>query len=396
MRSNSILLLLLLWLSSACQSTKNVPGKNEFTSLFNGASLAGWVNVNEAPDTWMIEQEQIVCSGKTQSNLRTQQAYENYVLEFDCLREQDNGEAAIILHSEELPSMGAALPEGIRCDITNGGWDHYSIQNNKSKIQLSINGKVTRNIKTGGLHNGYITFSSNGAKFRLRNIRIRQLSEQAPAIAGNRFYPLYNHHDLAHWNMLPGHVSHWTAKGNVINYDGNSKEKDKCLWSRKTFRDFILVADVRLTRAPEMARTPVILPNGDNALNADGTNKEVDMLYNGDSGIYLRGESKSQVNFGNRYIGSGEIYGYRTDKKLPPEVRAGATPKIKADNAPGQWNRFVITMKGDRVTVVLNNKTVINNALLPGIPAEGPIALQDDHADNNQLQFANIYISEIN
>ena len=77
---------------------------------------------------------------------------------------------------------------------------------------------------------------------------------------------------------------------------------------------------------------------------------------------------------------------------MPAEVRAGVTPKVKADKKPGEWNRFVITMKGDRLTVVLNDKTVIENAPLPGVPARGPIALQH-HGD--PVQFANIFIKEL-
>jgi hypothetical protein len=49
-------------------------------------------------------------------------------------------------------------------------------------------------------------------------------------------------------------------------------------------------------------------------------------------------------------------------------------------------------MRGDRLTVVLNDKTVIENAQLPGVPAEGPIALQH-HGD--PIQFANIYVREM-
>ena len=70
-------------------------------------------------------------------------------------------------------------------------------------------------------------------------------------------------------------------------------------------------------------------------------------------------------------------------------VRAGVTPKVRADGRLGQWNRFEITMKGDRLTVVLNGQTVIENAQLPGIAPRGPIALQH-HGD--EIQFANIYI----
>jgi len=41
---------------------------------------------------------------------------------------------------------------------------------------------------------------------------------------------------------------------------------------------------------------------------------------------------------------------------------------------------------------VLNGKTVIENAQLPGAPARGPIDLQH-HGD--PIQFANIYIKEL-
>lgn len=210
------------------------------------------------------------------------------------------------------------------------------------------------------------------------------------------FIPLYNGVDLSGWEELPGHRGHWTPKSALIDYDGKSEEKDKCLWTTESFCDFILMADVRLTRKPEMAKSPVILPNGENAKNDDGTNKEVEIPYNGDTGIYLRGDSKNQVNIGNRYIGSGEIYGYRVDTKLPAEVRTAVTPKVKADNLPGEWNRFVITMRGSRVNVNLNGKDVVENALLPGIASCGKIALQDDHATNNTCQFANIYIKKLN
>jgi len=44
------------------------------------------------------------------------------------------------------------------------------------------------------------------------------------------------------------------------------------------------------------------------------------------------------------------------------------------------------------VTVVLNGQTVIDNALLPGIPPEGPIALQY-HGD--EVEFANVFMREL-
>ena len=122
-----------------------------------------------------------------------------------------------------------------------------------------------------------------------------------------------------------------------------------------------------------------------------------------DSGIYLRGSSKAQVNIWCWPIGSGEVYGYRTDRAMPAAVRAGVTPKRNADHDIGQWNTFEITMRGTRLTVVLNGEEVISQAELPGVDARGPLALQH-HGEKKDgvwvappslVQFRNILVKEL-
>ena len=91
------------------------------------------------------------------------------------------------------------------------------------------------------------------------------------------------------------------------------------------------------------------------------------------------------------------------DDSMPPDVRRGVTPKVNADKNIGEWNTFKITMKGDRMTVELNGIVVIENALLPGLPASGPIGLQHHGSKENGewnsppslVQFRNIYIKEL-
>ena len=87
-------------------------------------------------------------------------------------------------------------------------------------------------------------------------------------------------------------------------------------------------------------------------------------------------------------MGSGDIQEIHKDPTIPAELRRAMLPKVKADAPFGKWNRFFITLKGDRVTVVLNDQTVIDNAQLPGIPAEGPIALHVPRDDRPVLQLA--------
>jgi hypothetical protein len=179
----------------------------------------------------------------------------------------------------------------------------------------------------------------------------------------------------------------------VLRYDGKCKAKQPDLWSMKEYGDFELMFDWRWDpKHTKKMQRPVILPTGAVEKDADGKDKTVEIDDAGDSGIYLRGSSKSQVNLWCWPVGSGEVYGYRTDAKLSAEVRAGVTPKMKADAPIGQWNRMFITMKRDRLTVNLNGKTVIENAQLPGVPERGPLALQH-HGD--PIEFANVFVREL-
>jgi hypothetical protein len=188
---------------------------------------------------------------------------------------------------------------------------------------------------------------------------------------------LFNGKDFSGWKVPEGDGGHWKVIDGVIDYDAQSQAKaNKNLWTQAEFGDFTLRVDWRIKETPYTnPNVFYILPDGNHG--RDITGKELRLaLPDSDSGILLRGAGKSQVNIWCWPIGSGEMYGYRMDRKQPPEVRAGVTPRTQADNPVGQWNRFEITVRGEYVTVVLNGKTVIEKAHVPGMPARGPIGLQ--------------------
>jgi hypothetical protein len=219
------------------------------------------------------------------------------------------------------------------------------------------------------------------------------------------FISLFNGKDLTGWKAPEGDNNHWKVKDGVIDYDARSesKKRDKSLWSEKALKDFVLRIDWRLKPEPGFRnKVPVIGPDGETKKGADGKDEMVE-IDDADSGIYLRGSPRSQVNIWMWPVGSGEVYGYRTDQKMPPEVRAGVTPKKNADRDIGAWNSFEITMRGDRLTVVLNGEEVITSAQLPGVSPRGPIALQHHGEKKNGtwvgppslVQFRNISIKEL-
>mgnify|MGYP001003145594 CR=1 FL=1 len=218
------------------------------------------------------------------------------------------------------------------------------------------------------------------------------------------FSVLFNGTDFNNWKVPEGDNGHWRVVDGVIDYDALSEAAgDKSLWTEEEYGDFVLQLDWRIKETPFLnPNVPIVKPDGSHKLDADG-NLITIVVPDSDSGIYVRGTSKAQINIWCWPVGSGEVYGYRMDQNMPPEVRAGVTPKINADNDIGQWNRFVITMKGNRLTVELNGKTVLDNAELPGIPESGPIALQHHGAKKDGVwagppslvQFRNIFIKKL-
>lgn len=215
------------------------------------------------------------------------------------------------------------------------------------------------------------------------------------------FVPLFNGINLDGWTVRSPDNRDWRVLDGVIDCDPHEGPGDRNLWTARSYGDFELWVDWRIRESPYVNRSAkVILPDG--MYKKDDAGKDVLIeVPNTDSGIFLRGQHKSQVNIWCWPVGSGEVWGYRTDPALSPEVHAGVTPRVKADRPIGQWNTFHILMKGDRLTVMLNGQLVLDKARLPGIPARGPIALQH-HGDRKDgewgasfLQFRRILIREL-
>jgi hypothetical protein len=229
---------------------------------------------------------------------------------------------------------------------------------------------------------------------------IRAAEDQPPP----GFVALFNGRDFSNWKVPEGDNGHWKVLDGVIDYDAESESRtDKNLWTGREFGDFVLHVDWRIKEAPYVnPNVFYILPDGTHGRDVKG--KELRMpLPDSDSGIFIRGSGKHQLNIWCWPIGSGEMYGVRMDRSMPAEVRAAVTPRTQADKPVGEWNRFEITVRGNHVSVVLNGKPIITGAQIPGLPERGRIALQHHGAKRDGkwtsppalVQFKNIFIKEL-
>ncbi len=216
------------------------------------------------------------------------------------------------------------------------------------------------------------------------------------------FVSLFDGKTLDGWTTREAKAGDWRVVDGAIDCDPQGEGKgDRHLWTEKEYGDFDLLIDWRIKESPYTnSNARIILPDGSFKKDDDGNLTSV-AAPNTDSGVFLRGEHKSQVNIWCWPVGSGEVWGYRNDPKLSDEVNAAVTPRQRADKPVGKWNTFHIVLKGDRLRVTLNDVEIITDAQLPGIPERGPLALQlhperkDGQWGASLVQFRNIRIKEL-
>lgn len=179
--------------------------------------------------------------------------------------------------------------------------------------------------------------------------------EKAPV--WNKPVKLFNGTSLDGWvSQKPG--NQWIAENGIL----KSPKSGSNLLTKDKFNDFKLHIEFRY-------------PAGSN------------------SGIYLRGRYELQIidSHGEEPTSTlfGGIYGY-------------LTPNEDAAKVPGEWQSYDITLVGRRITVVANGKTIICDAIIPGITGgaidskeaePGPILLQGDHGP---IDYRNIVITTAN
>ena len=223
------------------------------------------------------------------------------------------------------------------------------------------------------------------------------------------FEPLFDGSTLDAWAIPEGDNGHWQIvnlkDGPVIDYDAGSEATgDKSLQTKRSFRNFVLELEWRWPEPQGLSLTPLVLPDGSYLKDKTGERIQVPR-QNPDSGIYLRGHSKAQLNLWGWPVGSGEMYGYRHAASHPPEQRAAVTPLMRADRPYGEWNKFTVVLQDRELTVLLNDHTIMDRITLPeDLPEEGPIVLQHHggrdaegnlRASSSVVQFRNIFIKEL-
>ena len=153
---------------------------------------------------------------------------------------------------------------------------------------------------------------------------------------------------------------HWHVKDGCLYFDGF--KGGYSLATKRDYEDFELWADWRI------------------------------LSITGDSGLYLRGAPQVQIwDAHNQWqIGSGGLY---NNQKNPSKAL-----KI-ADTRVGDWNRFHVIMRGEKVTVWLNGELVVDNVTLENYwDRKRPIFFKEQielQCHGDPIEWRNVFIKEL-
>ncbi len=217
---------------------------------------------------------------------------------------------------------------------------------------------VWRAIAKGGRLEGTAELSREGS-LSWTGVRCPDWPKNPPRRKPGQAIALFNGKDVSGWvGQIPGKELGWSVKDGILQNAGANANN---IYTDRKFQDFRLEVEFN-----------------------------VDPKSN--SGIYLRGRYEIQII---DQIGRpldvhsiGALYGF-------------VIPPVNAAKPAGEWQRFDITLVANRVTVVLNGTTLMENAEVPGITGgaldanegePGPIMIQGDHG---RVQFRKILLTPL-
>ncbi len=203
------------------------------------------------------------------------------------------------------------------------------------------------------------------------------------------FRPLFNGRDLTGWHGLNPH--------GVERLTGAKKEANLAK-QRADFPTFWRVENGELVNDGKGPYATTDEEFGDIELVVD-----YKTVPGADSGIYLRGTPQVQIWDWNQvydpkrptrkpHLGSGGLFNNTPGAE-------GRDPLVRADRPFGEWNHFRIRQVGDRTWVWLNDRLVVDGAVMENfwdrtkpLPARGPIMLQ---THGGEIRWRNLFVRDI-
>ncbi|MBM3334362.1 DUF1080 domain-containing protein [Candidatus Sumerlaeota bacterium] len=361
-----------------------------WAELFNGKDLSGWTAMNEGK---FEVRDKLLCVGGGTGWLRSDQLYDDFVLEFEVRPLKDNFDSGVFfragLGGKPWPEKnycvnlrsnqwGALLADGERLTKTKqaaapvGQWTKWVLTVEGKKGSLLMDGKTvweTDELEPG---RGLVGIQAENSEFEFRNIRIKE---------------------VGHLNLLTGEAptgSHFTT---IVGAKG--------VWTLRP--DGVL----ECRNKPGQATGGWIGTKTDDWANFD-LKLEFNVPPDGNSGVFIRRPIKGDGAYEGMEIqvidDDAKVFG-----KLQPWQHCGSiyrevVPAVRATRKAGTWQSMEIVADKNIVRVCINGVEIVNADLdkyttattrakaLKDRPRQGYIGLQNH---GSGIEYRNIRVKRL-
>jgi hypothetical protein len=395
---------LLLAVALAVPGTSDDKAKDDgFVPMFNGKDLTGWVNVNCAPGTFFVKDNEIITTGKPTGYLRTEKQYENFIAEFDWMHVPPKpgavGNSGFFVWADTIPAVGTGYTRGIEVQVlvnltyknkkgeitaTSQGdlfsihgatcvpdrphpdgwarclpsenhckgeneWNHYRVEASDGVIKLAVNGHVVSGVSKCKPRKGYLALESEGSECHFRNLKIKELPSTNPkkeevADEDKGFKSLFTGLDLSGWKARED----WTPHDGVLHHGGNGR----ALYTDKEYGDTEFIVDFRF---PQKGKRSIFVFRQGMRGSAI-----VDVARDGTIKANLGPNSDSAVS---------------TFKDLKPA---------------GEWNRLHATVRGKTLKVTISGKPA-TELDITSLATQGTFGVYSE----GEMDFRNLFVRDL-
>jgi hypothetical protein len=393
-----------------------------FKPLFDGRSLSGWVNVNCAPGTFYVKDQEIITTGKPTGYLRTARQYENFIAEFDWMHVPPAagavGNSGFFVWADPIPAVGTGYTRGIEVQVLvnltyknkkgqitatsqgdlfsiwgatcvpdrphpdgwarclpaqnhckgEGEWNHYRVEANDGVLKLAVNGHIVSGLSKCKPRKGYLALESEGSECHFKNLKIKELPSTHPkkdevANEAQGHKSLYTGLDLSGWRVDDAAKKHWQPKDTVLHYDGKGEAMDNSLRTQKEYGGAEFLVDFRF---PTKSTKPCAF------LVCDSREGHIRVTIGPDGKIERADKSLIRTQ------GPRERY------------EEGSKKSMAALKTVGQWNRLQVKDTGTTFRVTVNG-TEVRELSTAVSPRKGAFAVKPE----GQMDFANLFVREL-
>jgi len=208
-----------------CTFGHEVPWKKVLVGENAEGEWVNWFQVNTDEDTWKVDDDVLICSGLPIGVIRSEKAYENFILHIEWKHMEAGGNSGTFVWSKAIPGENR-LPDGVEVQMLELDWVNQNIRNGKKPpiayvhgelfgvggvevvpdnprgkrsksvenrckekvkwntydvvcvdgtIKMSVNGKFVNGISKSSQKKGYICLEAEGTEIHFRNIKIIEL-----------------------------------------------------------------------------------------------------------------------------------------------------------------------------------------------------------------------------